>query len=136
LRSKRTADGRGCTLTITNATSAITEKVYVDIDERDVQSLREVADVASRRTITRAGVFGLVCPQHVTGGSMAPAICPGDHVLMEKIAFFVRSPRRGDIVVFRAVSMPPFEDGVLYPKRVVGAPRGSSVAGGRKTVRE
>jgi signal peptidase I len=66
--------------------------------------------------------FGLVRPLHVTAGSMAPAIRPGDNVLMEKITFFARSPRRGDIVVFRAVSMPPFEDGVLYPKRVVGLP--------------
>jgi signal peptidase I len=41
---------------------------------------------------------------------------------METFTFFARSPQRGDIVVFRAVSMPPFEDGVLYPKRIVGLP--------------
>ena len=66
--------------------------------------------------------FGLVRPLHVTAGSMAPAISPGDNVIMEKITFFARAPRRGDIVVFRAVNMPPFEDDVLYPKRVVGLP--------------
>jgi signal peptidase I len=66
--------------------------------------------------------FGLVRPLHVTAGSMSPAIHPGDNVLVEKITFFARSPRRGDIVVFRAMGMPPFEDGILYPKRVVGLP--------------
>jgi signal peptidase I len=65
---------------------------------------------------------GLVRPLHVTAGSMAPAIRPGDHVVMDAVAFFARAPQRGDIVVFRAVSMPPFEDGVMYPKRVVGLP--------------
>lgn len=63
-----------------------------------------------------------VRPLHLTGGSMAPAISIGDSVLMEKITFFARSPQRGDIVVFRAMSMPPFEDNVLYPKRVAGLP--------------
>jgi signal peptidase I len=65
---------------------------------------------------------GVVRALHVTGASMAPAIRPGDGVLMEKITFFARSPRRGEIVVFRAISMPPFEDNVLYPKRIVGLP--------------
>ena len=55
-------------------------------------------------------------------GSMAPAICGGDHVIMEGVTFLMRSPRRGDIVVFNSDDTGLPGPRTLYIKRVVGMP--------------
>jgi len=54
--------------------------------------------------------------------SMAPTICGGDHLLVNKLA---GRPRRGDVVVFRTdevVNITAGARGKIYIKRVVGLP--------------
>ncbi len=46
-------------------------------------------------------LLGLIIPFSVPTEAMAPAVSAGDHVLMEGFTFWVRTPRRGDIVVFK-----------------------------------
>lgn len=53
-------------------------------------------------------------PFGVPTTSMAPTLHPGDHVLVNKLAYRFGGPRRGDLVVFR----PP--SGGLMLKRVIG----------------
>jgi signal peptidase I len=61
----------------------------------------------------------------VRSGSMEPTYRPGDHVLVNKLAYRFGAPRRGDLVVFRR----PRSDEVML-KRVVG------VAGDRVAIRD
>jgi len=49
--------------------------------------------------------------------SMAATLAPGDHVLVDRLAYRVRAPQRGDVVVFH----PPGEQ-VVFIKRVIGVP--------------
>ena len=66
--------------------------------------------------------FGLIRPFSIPTRAMAPAVSAGDHVLMERITFIARQPRRGDVVVFRTdgiASLPPRQ---IYVKRVAGEP--------------
>jgi len=53
---------------------------------------------------------------------MAPAITPGDHVIMENFSFLRRQPRRGDIVIFQAIDFPSISPKTSYDKRVAGEP--------------
>lgn len=69
--------------------------------------------------------------------SMAPTLAVGDRLVIEKVSYHVRTPRRGEIVVFRppdpAVQMNAGVDPTIpWIKRVVGLP-GDRVAidGGR-----
>lgn len=61
-------------------------------------------------------VGALVRPYRVAGRSMAPTLRDGGVVLVDRTAFLWRSPRRGEVVVFRT---PPWG---LAVKRVVGLP--------------
>jgi len=73
--------------------------------------------------------------------SMEPTLVTNDRILVEKLSYFLRDPRRGEVVVFRNPALPPrgiFEDpvrsfaeglGMAAPrrdldlvKRVVGLP--------------
>ncbi len=65
---------------------------------------------------------GLICPYSMPTGSMSPAIKAGDHFLMEGFTFLTRKPRRGDVVVFRAKSIPGLPPDQTYVKRVAGEP--------------
>lgn len=67
-------------------------------------------------------VSGFVRPFRITGGSMTPAIAVGDRIIMESFTFWARRPQRGDIVMIRAENMPPLQNGLLLPKRIVGLP--------------
>jgi len=50
----------------------------------------------------------------VRGRSMVPALIPGERVLFDRLAYEVREPRRGDVVLARH----PSRSGVLMIKRV------------------
>jgi signal peptidase I len=76
-----------------------------------------------------AGVRLLVAePFAIPSRSMTPTLAPGDHVLVDKVTYRLRQPRRGDLVAFhrpgarevflkRVVALPGqrvgIEDGVL-----------------------
>lgn len=54
----------------------------------------------------------------IPSGSMVPTLLPDDSVLVNRFIYHVRSPRRGDIVVFHF----PQADGRDFIKRVIGLP--------------
>lgn len=43
----------------------------------------------------------------------------GDHVLVDRLSYNFRPPRRGDIVVFRTTGIPGIQEGTHYMKRLV-----------------
>jgi signal peptidase I len=58
----------------------------------------------------------------VPTNSMAPTIKDGETVTMEGVTFFMRSPRRGDIIVFRTGGLEGFSTDQRFVKRVIGEP--------------
>ncbi len=66
--------------------------------------------------------FGGVRPFRISTGSMMPELTPGDYFVSERITFMARSPLRGDVVLLRAEGLPPLQEGLIYPKRIVGLP--------------
>lgn len=70
-----------------------------------------VAIVAGVRTF-------LVSPFQVEGGSMIDTLSDKEYIIINKFAFLVGNPSRGDVVVFR----PPNDSSKYYVKRVIGMP--------------
>jgi signal peptidase I len=70
-----------------------------------------VAIVAGIRTF-------LVSPFQVEGSSMSATLEDHEYIIINKLAYFVGKPERGDIVVFR----PPNDPNKYYVKRVIGVP--------------
>lgn len=60
----------------------------------------------------------LVSPFKVEGNSMVSTLEDREYIVINKLAYIVGDPQRGDIVVFR----PPNEPGKYYVKRVIGVP--------------
>ncbi|MFH0770720.1 MAG: signal peptidase I [Candidatus Peregrinibacteria bacterium] len=81
-----------------------------------------VAIVAGIRTF-------LVSPFQVEGNSMVDTLEHKEYIVINKLAYFIGKPERGDVVVFR----PPNDESKHYVKRVIGLPgdevilRGGSV---------
>src|SRR5437667_8143717 len=67
-------------------------------------------------------IFGLVQPFSIPTSSMAPAVSPGDHIMMEGITFLSRNPRKGDIVVFKSDGISSLIQGATYVSRIAGEP--------------
>lgn len=70
-----------------------------------------VAIVAGIRTF-------LVSPFQVEGSSMTSTLEDNEYIIINKLAYRIGRPARGDIVVFR----PPNEQNKYYVKRVIGMP--------------
>ncbi|NOS67144.1 MAG: signal peptidase I [Candidatus Peribacteraceae bacterium] len=70
-----------------------------------------VAIVAGIRTF-------LVSPFQVEGSSMVDTLTDKEYIIINKFAFLLGTPGRGDVVVFR----PPNEPKKYYVKRVIGLP--------------
>lgn len=60
----------------------------------------------------------LVSPFQVEGHSMVDTLEDREYIIINKLAYFVGTPKRGDIVVFR----PPTDHSKYYVKRVIGEP--------------
>lgn len=60
----------------------------------------------------------LVSPFKVEGSSMVSTLEDHEYIVINKLAYIVGDPKRGDIVVFR----PPSEPSKYYVKRVIGVP--------------
>jgi signal peptidase I len=73
-------------------------------------------------TLVALRILGLLYPFYIPTGSMAPAVSPGDHVIMEGITFLERKPRRGDIIAFRTEGIAALKSATIYDKRIVGEP--------------
>lgn len=92
----------------------------------DSALLRVVAGSHPRRTAVRALVlvagayviFGhVLLPVRGIGISMEPAITEGDLLFVNRVAYRVRPPERGDIVAIRVAGR-----SVVYVKRLLGLP--------------
>ena len=70
-----------------------------------------VAIVAGIRTF-------LVSPFQVEGSSMVDTLYDKEYIIINKFAYIVGAPNRGDVVVFR----PPNDTRKFYVKRVIGIP--------------
>lgn len=70
-----------------------------------------IAIVAGIRTF-------LVSPFQVEGSSMTSTLEDNEYIIINKLAYFVGNPERGDIVVFH----PPTEQKKYYVKRIIGIP--------------
>ena len=57
-------------------------------------------------------------PNQVRGDSMLPSFVSGDYILTSKITYKLRTPQRGDIIVFKS----PGNKDIDYIKRVIGLP--------------
>jgi len=57
-------------------------------------------------------------PRYIPSGSMEPTLQVNDRIMVEKVSYHWRAPKRGEIIVFE----PPFAGGKAYIKRVIGLP--------------
>ena len=57
-------------------------------------------------------------PEMVVGSSMEPNFYTGERILVEKVTRYLKSYKRGDIVVLH----PPGNDNIDYIKRIIGVP--------------
>ena len=60
----------------------------------------------------------LVKPFRIPSPSMVDTLRPGDRVLVDRVVFHLRHPRRGDVVVFEY----PRNRDIMFIKRVIGLP--------------
>ncbi len=85
-------------------------------------ALFHLLDVALNVIVIIAIVTGirtfLVSPFQVDGSSMSSTLENKEYIIINKLAFFIGNPIRGDIVVFH----PPNEPSKYYVKRVIGMP--------------
>src|SRR3989338_1948495 len=58
----------------------------------------------------------LISPFQVEGSSMTNTLEDDEYIIINKLAFYLGYPKRGDIVVFR----PPNEKKRYYVKRIIG----------------
>jgi signal peptidase I len=54
----------------------------------------------------------------VEGESMYPNLHDSEYILVNKVDYYLHSPSRGDIIVFK----PPIDTNIPYVKRVIGLP--------------
>jgi signal peptidase I len=74
----------------------------------------------------------LVQPFLVSGASMAPTFENGDYLLVDEVTYRLRTPERGEVVVFRY----PRDEKTYFIKRVIGLPGESiSFADGKVVVK-
>lgn len=62
--------------------------------------------------------YFLFQPFVVSGSSMAPNFHDGDYLIIDEISYYLRSPKRGEVAVFRA----PPNPSARYIKRIIGLP--------------
>ncbi len=60
----------------------------------------------------------IMSPQEINGASMEPNFHNGEYILTNKVEYKLRSPNRGDVVIFKS----PRNKDVDYIKRIIGKP--------------
>ncbi len=82
--------------------------------------LFHVLDVAFNLIVILAIVLGirtfLVMPFQVEGKSMDSTLADQEYIIINKLAYYLGDPQRGDVVVFH----PPNAPGKYYVKRIIG----------------
>ncbi len=65
----------------------------------------------------------LVQPFLVQGASMSPNFSDGDYLLVDELSYYIREPKRGEVIVFKFdQSIGEGVSNVYYIKRVIGLP--------------
>ncbi len=60
----------------------------------------------------------LIQPFLVSGESMSPNFSNGDYLLVDELSYYLRTPARGEVVVFRY----PKNESTYFIKRIIGLP--------------
>jgi signal peptidase I len=84
----------------------------------------ESAKTAGLGLLMAVGVHTFIAEvRYIPSGSMSPTLHEGDRVIVEKLSYHIRSPQRGEVVVFQAPPELKVQnlDGD-YIKRIVGLP--------------
>lgn len=64
-------------------------------------------------------IYGFVAqPFLVQGASMEPSFHTGDYLLVDEVTYRLRSPQRGEVIVFRS----PTNESEFFIKRIIGLP--------------
>lgn len=86
---------------------------------KKLQSVKRIIEFVKEPVLAILAAVLLICfvisHTHVPTESMMPTILPGDHFIVNRLPYYYRNPRRGEIVVFVK------EDDYLI-KRVIGLP--------------
>jgi signal peptidase I len=80
--------------------------------------LREVFETVILALILFAAINFLTARNRVEGSSMEPTLRNGEFVLVNRLAYRIGQPQRGDVIVFHYPKNPTQE----YIKRVIGLP--------------
>jgi signal peptidase I len=80
--------------------------------------LREILETVLLTVMLFLVINTVTGRSQVNGSSMEPTLHNGQYLIISKIAYWVRPPERGDIIVLR----PPGDVGEDYIKRVIGLP--------------
>lgn len=85
---------------------------------RMVRALGEVVQTILIAVLLFLGVNTVTARIRVEGNSMEPSLHDGEFVVVNRLAYRVGQPERGDIVVFH----PPFDPERRFIKRIIGLP--------------
>lgn len=69
-------------------------------------------------------LLGLIQLFNIPSGGMSPTLERGDRLLMERLTYLMRKPKRGDVAVFKTQDMPSFHiaEGTFFVQRIAGEP--------------
>ena len=90
--------------------------------EEPVDWVKEIISLLGTMALAAVAVFLLkefiIINAYIPTGSMENTIMPKDRVIGNRLAYLVREPERGDIVIFNY----PDDEKQLFVKRVIGLP--------------
>lgn len=95
---------------------------------RLVRFLVDVLETVLISAVLFLGINALTARIRVDGFSMEPSLHTGEFVLVNKLAYRLGSPQRGDVIVFHFPGDPQQE----YIKRVIGLPGDKVVVANKK----
>lgn len=86
---------------------------------KQLQTIKSVIELIKEPVLAILAAILLICfvisHTHVPTESMMPTISPGDHFIVNRLPFYYRNPKRGEIVVF-------VKENDYLIKRVIGLP--------------
>ena len=91
----------------------------MDTVKRTFAAFVEILEIAAIAIVTVLLIRNfLVQPFLVNGASMEPNFSNNDYLLVDELAYRIREPERGEVVVFRY----PGDESTFYIKRIIGLP--------------
>lgn len=88
------------------------------VSEKRIRLVREVIETVALTLLVLLITRFAVQSFHTDGQSMQPGLHNNDYVLVNKLAYLLQPPQRGDVIVFHY----PLDIQVDFIKRVVGVP--------------